>query len=311
MCCCCYVVCAEWANEWVSEIVGKINVHCSSSSTVPPCLCLFSLCLRLQLRQSHFSSHSLRLRFFLSIMCSSLCYRIADIAFSVCRTCVLYIFAAVLCFVPPIVVVGVHFCCLKNFFLLLKEPKWVHKFLSRPRPIPQPQQPLARAFFTQWRGFFSPSVSRFLLLLLSPSIIAVHRVRRFFPSHPIAVERNVSAHNTTKTYEALSVNVRAFFSHSPSAACSHSPSYRPRRRYEKGERGCSEKAYYSSPCARVCLWIFFLLPMNIFTQCVRILHSNSVQQHSAKISADWLNPLCRFFRALCRRGCLKVLKKHT
>lgn len=65
-----------------------------------------------------FDNHTslLILSLFSSIMCSSLCYRIADIAFSVCRTCVLYIF--LLCFVssPRIVVVGVHFCCLKNFF---------------------------------------------------------------------------------------------------------------------------------------------------------------------------------------------------
>lgn len=183
--------------------------------------------------------------------------------------CTIYL-SAVLCFVPPNCCRWRSFLLFKElFFLLLKEPKWVHKFLSRPWPIPHRQQPLARAFFTQWRGFFSSSVFRFLLLR-SPSIIAVHRVRRFFPSHPIAVERNVSAHNTIKTYEALSVNVRAFFP--PSAACSHSPSYRPRRRYER--RMLGKSILFFAMRARVFVSFFFS------TEYFHSMRTNFPQQFS-------------------------------
>lgn len=127
-----------------------------------------------------FDNHTslLILSLFSSIMCSSLCYRIADIAFSVCRTCVLYIF--LLCFVssPRIVVVGVHFCCLKNFFFIVEGTK-----MSSQVPFPPEAHSTSTAAARESFFYTMKRIFLFLRVSFSSSSLTLHH--RSSPSSPL------------------------------------------------------------------------------------------------------------------------------
>lgn len=139
------------------------------------------------------------------------------------------------------------------------------------------------SFFLHNKEDFSSSSVFCFLLLRSPSIIAVHRVRRFFPSHPIAVERNVSAHNTQRKPTKPSQLMFELFSIHPlqPALIHHHIDLVVATRKERED---ARKKHIILRHARACVCEFFF-PLNIFTQCVRIFQSNSVQQLS-KNSAD-------------------------